>query len=103
MGRTPKPLRIYVDPCLLPWDEMDDLAAQGHEVHSMALPEFNDQVVAGYTIDSAIRYLTHEYDLIFSPKAWLMTEQHKKYHVQALKAARLVKYPPKPKKKGKKK
>ena len=93
MGKTPKPLKIYVDPCLLPWPEMDALEAQGHEVHSMELS--SDSV-------SGIRYLTHEYDLIFSPRAWLMTEQHKKYHVQALKAARLVRYPPKPKK-GKKK
>ena len=94
MGKTPKPLRIYVDPCLYPWPEMDDLAAQGHEVHSMELS--TDSV-------SGIRYLTYEYDLIFSPHAWMMTKEHKKYLPIALKAARVWKYPPKPKKKGKKK
>ena len=105
MGKTPKPLRIYVDPCLYPWPEMDALAEQGHEVHNMALPELVDGVEsledAGYSLDSMIRYLTHEYDLIFSPHAWMCTDEHKKYLPIALKAARLVRYPPKEKKRAK--
>jgi len=93
VSKTPKPLKIYVDPCLYPWPEMDALASQGHEVHSMSLPDFDEPDVAGYTIDESIRYLTHEYDIIFSPRAWYMTDAHKPYLPQAIKFARLVKYP----------
>ena len=93
MGKTPKPLRILVDEVLLPWSEMDALEAQGHTVDVMTHETASNSSDAQHAAD---------YDIIFSPKAWLMTAVHKKYHVQALKAARLVKYPPKPKK-GKKK
>ena len=88
MGRTPKPLRILVHPSLMPWPEMDALKEQGHEV-----------VVGGGELTS----FWVGFDPIFAPTAWLMTENHKKYLDVALKEARKRKYPPKPKKKGKKK
>ena len=71
MGRTPKPLRIYVHPSMVEWVEVQALAAQGHVVQALADPG----------------------DLILSPTAWKMDQDHRKYVNLAVSAARRQKYP----------
>ena len=95
MGKTPKPLNILVHPSLLPWPEMDALKEQGHTVHTMDSGDsmFSAKVIAGLC----------GYDILFAPNAWYMTKDHKTYLKVAMVLARKLKYPPKPKKKGKKK
>lgn len=74
MGKTPKPLRILVLHGLGLWPEWDPLKAQGHDV------VFGSDGPAW------------DYDLIVGPQAWHMTEKHKPYLEDAIKAARQVRY-----------
>ena len=73
MGKTPKPLKIMVDPALADWEEIAALKAQGHHV-------------AFFPLDQE--------DLILGPTCWLMDEQHMKYLPLAIAEARRRRYPP---------
>lgn len=79
MGKTPKPLTIYVHESLLHWPEWEQLKAQGHTVEKLMASE--------------------DVHLIVGPTSWYMTELHKEYLDLAIKAARSRRYAGKPKKK----
>ena len=72
MGKTPKPLRITVDPSIANWEELQALREQGHQI--------------------VVNPLDQE-DVILGPTCWLMDEQHRKYLPLALAAARARRYP----------
>jgi hypothetical protein len=75
VGKTPKPLRILTIPEIAEWDEMEAYRQQGH------------------VIEIASDFPT--YDLILSPRAWLMDEAHRKFLDLAIANARKVRYPAK--------
>jgi len=76
MGRTPKPLTIWVDARMGEWPEIEALRAQGHTLRLIA---------NGWE--------TVDVDLILGPTCWLMDEQHLKYLDLAIKSARARRYP----------
>lgn len=73
MGKTPKPLTIRVHSTFYEWPEIQALADQGHVI---SMDDSMDTV-----------------DLILSPQAWLMDEQHRKYLPLAIAEARRRQYP----------
>jgi len=73
MGKTPKPLTIFVLPPLDDWEEFKALAVQGHVIHR-----------AGYDPGQC--------DLVIGPTAWFMDTAHRKYLPLAIKAARARRY-----------
>ena len=73
MGKSQKPLRILVHPDLLNWDELQELAAKGHEIKVMEPGEFNP-------------------DLILGPTCWRMEHSTRKYVKLAVEEARKVRY-----------
>ncbi len=87
MGRTPKPLKILViglpyNVLKFEWEELNDLVAQGHEVHNADSYVFDED-----------RAQHSDYDLVLGPTCWLMDEQHRKYLDLAIKTARARRYP----------
>lgn len=74
MGRSQKPLRIFVDSSMLDWPEVQQLIIQGHDINH------NDMVGAGF-------------DIILGPTCWLMDDAHRKYLPLALAEARKRRYP----------
>ena len=74
MRFSPKPLTIKIHTSMWEWPEVQALADQGHIVCS----------------DPAV----DECDIVLTPNAWLMDEQHRKYLPLALAEARRRRYPP---------
>jgi len=72
MGKTSKPLTIFVLPPLDGWEEFKALAAQGHDIRYTGYPE--------------------ECDLVLGPNAWCMNESLRRYLPLAIKAARDRRY-----------
>jgi hypothetical protein len=72
MGRTSKPLTIFVLPSLDDWEEFKALAAQGHDIRRTGFPE--------------------ECDLVLGPNAWRMNEQLRRYLPLAIAEARKRRY-----------
>ena len=82
MGKSPKPLQIWVDESLKtahPWEE---LTAQGH------------LVVVG---DDIKDYVCSDFDLMLGPQCWRTTNDLLKHLDLAIKGARALRYPRKPK------
>ena len=83
MGRTPKPLQIWVDESLkaaYPWHELMD---QGH------------WVVVG---EGCYDYIMSDFDLMVGPQCWRMNDELIKHLDLAMKGARALRYPGKAKK-----
>lgn len=70
MGKTAKPLRIFIHSNLRDWEEIRNLAAQGHVVQ--VLPDGGD--------------------LILGPTCWRMDQDHRKYVGIAVAASRRQRY-----------
>ena len=79
MGRTPKPLRILVDPDIASWGEFAALREQGHTIVSGTEPSHS----GGPDWN----------DLVLGPTCWHMTPKHRKYLPLAIAAARKQRYP----------
>lgn len=82
MGKTTKPLTIFVHPSILNWPEWQLLRDQGH--------------VIGSLIDIKQASLDDP-DLWFGPTCWRMDNNLRKYIDDAITVAREVKYPKVPK------
>ena len=79
MGKSQKPLTLLVSQDIWEWQEVKDLAAQGHVI---ATPQ--DLKLGNVTWE--------ELDLILDPRAWRMDEQHRKYLALAIAQARKLRY-----------
>lgn len=77
MGKSSRPLYFLVDPAIFDWEEWRERESQGHTVR-----RFGDSTVDWGSVD-----------VIVSPRAWLMDEQHRKYLPLALAEARKRRYP----------
>ena len=82
MGKTPKPLQIWVDHRL--WDPLifQPLIDQGH------------LVVQG---DDLCNYIPSDFDLMLGMQCWRMTNDLLKHLPLAIRGARDLRYRPKPK------
>ena len=78
MGKTSKPLNLLIDPSLAATQQVADLVAKGHSI-------------------SLMNSGTAEYDLILGPNCWRMLPELLDYMDEAVKGARDVRYPTKPK------
>jgi hypothetical protein len=76
LGKTSKPLTIAVAKSISGWPKWQELAAQGHTIVEL-----------------------EEIDVFMGPECWYMDQQHEKLVDDALAAARVRAYPPKPKEK----
>jgi hypothetical protein len=81
MGKSPKPLVILALGGVEDWPEWEPLRAQGH------------QVIVAYDVERLAHYKLSDLDLIVGPMCWHLTDKHKKYLPDAIKAARAQKYP----------
>ena len=76
MGKVAKPLYLVVEPKYLEWPEFEKLGKQGHTVKALGDTTIDWDLV----------------DIIFSQRAWYMTELHRKHLLSAVKQARLRRY-----------
>jgi hypothetical protein len=84
MGRTPKPLTLLLtEPEMLSWTRFQELASQGHTLVSL------DELLKD-------RLMTTP-DLIMGARAHYLAPGMEKLVDVALKGARALRYPPKPK------
>ena len=86
MGRTPKPLTIWVPEGWKQKPEIQALVDKGHDIRE------------GYLMGSTGGIGMEDFDLIFGPNCWKMDARLIKYLDLAVKAARAIKYPKKEKK-----
>ena len=77
MGKSPKPLQIWVDETLKTAHPWEDLTAQGH------------LVVIG---DGIKDYVCSDFDLMLGPQCWRMNDALLKHLDLALKGARALRY-----------
>lgn len=82
MGKTSKPLWIVVHDALVQSEQFQRLAEQGHRVQPLTSSTGDDLMEA---------------DLVVGPKMWRMDPTLLKYLDSAIKGARAVAYPTKPK------
>ena len=75
MGKTPKPLKIWIHVAMNEWPEIRAFQEQGHVIQLIA---------NGWEADA---------DLILGPTCWRMDEQHRKYLDLAISEARKRRYP----------
>ena len=82
MGRTPKPLQIWVDETIYQAEVFEPLAKQGH------------LIVTGQGLGD---YVMTDFDLMLGPQCWRMTPDLLKHLDLAVAGARALRYPKKEK------